>query len=202
MRHLVIMLKEPRPGRVKTRLAKDMGVIDATWWFRHQTQRLISRMSGDRRWQVVLAVAPDPATMGARVWPAHLPRIGQGGGDLGARMTRVFRAMPPGPVVIIGGDIPGVTPTHIWAAFEALGSRASVLGPASDGGFWLIGLKHAGARCPSGLLDDVRWSHRQTLNDTRARLERFGAVALTDMLDDVDTLEDLHRLRSRAPALF
>ncbi|MFW8633994.1 TIGR04282 family arsenosugar biosynthesis glycosyltransferase [Cribrihabitans pelagius] len=89
---LVIMLKEPRPGRVKTRLGRDIGVIPATWWFRHQTAALI-RSLRDPRWQIVLAVAPERA-VASRAWPADLPRLAQGGGDLGARMKRMLQAAP------------------------------------------------------------------------------------------------------------
>ena len=55
-RTLVIMVKEPRPGRVKTRLGRDIGMVGAAWWFRHQTRSLIRRLR-DPRWQIVLAVA-------------------------------------------------------------------------------------------------------------------------------------------------
>ena len=93
---LIVMLKEPRPGRVKTRLGRDIGMGAAAWWFRHQTARLLRRLD-DPRWQLILAVAPDRDGLQSRVWPAHLPRLPQGGGDLGARMARVFRSLPPGP---------------------------------------------------------------------------------------------------------
>lgn len=83
------MLKEPRPGRVKTRLGRDIGMIAAAWWFRHQTQRLLRGLR-DPRWDLVLAVAPDTQGMKSRVWPGDLLRIPQGRGDLGARMTRVL----------------------------------------------------------------------------------------------------------------
>jgi len=143
-RSLVIMLKEPRPGRVKTRLARDMGTIPATWWFRHQSRRLIRRMSGDLRWQTFAAVSPDLA-IHSRFWPSHLPRLPQGAGDLGQRMAGVFHTMPPGPVLIIGADIPGINPDHIEAAFRALGRHDAVFGPAPDGGYWLVGLKRSTA---------------------------------------------------------
>jgi glycosyltransferase A (GT-A) superfamily protein (DUF2064 family) len=87
---LIIMLKEPRAGRVKTRLGKDIGLTAAVWWFRHQVKRLLRRID-DPRWNVVLAVAPDRAGMLRRVWPAHFERIAQGQGDLGDRMARVYR---------------------------------------------------------------------------------------------------------------
>ncbi len=189
---LVIMLKEPRPGRVKTRLGRDIGMVAAAWWFRHQTSRLIRQVQ-DPRWQVILAVAPDRAGLASRVWPAHLPRFAQGGGDLGDRMARIMRVLPPGQVCIIGGDIPGVRKHHIARAFKALGANDAVFGPAPDGGFWLIGLRRTAA-IPAGFLRGVRWSTADALSGSMATLP--GArIALVDTLRDVDTAADLHAAR-------
>ncbi|MDO5756184.1 MAG: glycosyltransferase [Rhodobacterales bacterium] len=186
---LVVMLKEPRPGRVKTRLGQGIGMVPAAWWFRHQTARLLRRMQ-DPRWRLVLAVSPDREGMSSRIWSSHLPRIAQGRGDLGARMARILRG-PQGPTCIIGGDIPGIRPCHIAAAFRALGNHDAVFGPASDGGYWLIGLRR-GAAVPAGFLCNVRWSGPYALSDSIATLP--GArIALVDTLRDVDTIDDLNR---------
>lgn len=185
------MLKEPRPGRVKTRLGRDIGMTAAAWWFRHQTARLIRRLD-DPRWQLVLAVSPDRDGIASRIWPAHLPRVAQGRGSLGDRMARLMRAMPPGPACIIGGDIPGITPPHVARAFASLGRNDAVFGPAPDGGYWLVGLRHPG-RAPAGFLKDVRWSGPNALADSRATLP--GArIAQIDTLADVDTVDDLQGL--------
>jgi uncharacterized protein len=189
-RRLVVMLKEPRPGRVKTRLGRDIGLTAAAWWFRHQTAALLRRLE-DPRWQLVLAVAPDREGLESRVWPAHLPRVPQGRGDLGARMARLLRAGPPGPVCIVGGDIPGITPAHVWRAFRTLGDHDAVFGPAPDGGYWLVGLRRTG-RIPPGLLRGVAWSTEQALAES---IDSLGGlrVARVDTLADVDTAADLPR---------
>ena len=184
---LVIMLKEPRPGRVKTRLGRDIGMTGAAWWFRHQTAHLLRQMQ-DPRWQLILATAPDRATA-SPVWPAHLPRIPQGSGDLGARMARVMRALPPGPVCIIGADIPAIRRAHISRAFRALGDHDAVFGPAPDGGYWLIGLKRSRA-VPPAFLQNVRWSSAYALADSRATLKSHR-IAQIDTLQDIDTAADL-----------
>ncbi|MEC3859769.1 TIGR04282 family arsenosugar biosynthesis glycosyltransferase [Mesobacterium sp. TK19101] len=190
-RHLVVMLKEPHPGRVKTRLGRDIGMVAAAWWFRHQTAGLLRRLR-DPRWQVVLAVAPDAEGLQSRIWPGDFPRLPQGAGNLGDRMARVFRSLPPGPVCIIGGDIPGVRPPHIARAFAALGDHDAVFGPAPDGGYWLVGLK-CSAAVPAGLFDGVRWSSAHALADSVATLAG-KRVALVDELADVDTAADLLHL--------
>lgn len=187
-RTVVVMVKEPRPGRVKTRLARDIGSVTAAWWFRHQSQRLLRRLR-DPRWQIVIAVSPDREGLASRIWPADLRRVAQGPGDLGDRMARVMRLCPPGPVCVIGADIPGVTPAALWRAFCALGQHDAVFGPAMDGGYWLVGLRNA-ARVPRSLFQGVRWSTEHALADTRASLPG-ATVALVDRLADVDTVEDL-----------
>lgn len=182
------MVKEPHPGRVKTRLGREIGMIEAAWWFRHQTQRLLRRLD-DPRWDLMLAVSPDRAGLQSRVWPAHLPRVPQGRGDLGVRMGRLLRGLPLGPVCIIGGDIPGITPAHITRAFKTLGNHEAVFGPASDGGYWLIGLKRV-APPPITLFEGVRWSSEHSLSDTLNSLAGLK-VGLIDKLSDVDKAADL-----------
>lgn len=187
---LVIMTKEPRPGRVKTRLAQGIGTIPATWWFRHQSARLI-RSLRDPRWWIVLAVAPDRAVR-SPMFPADLPRLPQGGGDLGQRMARMLKAAAPyGPVCLIGADIPGITPARIARALAALGSHDAVFGPATDGGYWLVGARHP-ARLPHGLFQGVRWSSEHALSDSVATLTGWR-IAQADTLQDVDTAADLRR---------
>lgn len=195
-RTLIIMVKEPRPGRVKTRLGRDIGHVGAAWWFRHQTRALIRRLR-DPRWQIVLAVTPDREGMTSRVWPADLPRMAQGRGDLGQRMGRAMRAVPKGQVCLIGADIPGVTSAHVARAFAALGRAELVFGPAVDGGYWLVGVQGRHV-LPKGLFQRVRWSSEHALADTLASVSG-RRVATVDMLRDVDSLSDLAATRTPSP---
>ncbi|KUJ84111.1 hypothetical protein AVO45_18190 [Ruegeria marisrubri] len=192
-RTLIIMVKEPRPGRVKTRLGRDIGHVGAAWWFRHQTRALIRRLR-DPRWQIVLAVSPDREGTTSRVWPADLPRIAQGRGDLGRRMGRVLRSVPKGRVCLIGADIPGVTSAHVARAFAALGRAEMVFGPAEDGGYWLVGAQGRHV-LPKGLFQGVRWSTEHALADTLASVAG-RRVATVDLLRDVDSLSDLAATRT------
>ena len=185
---LVVMVKEPRPGRVKTRLGRDIGMVPAAWWFRHQARVVLRRLE-DPRWQLILAVSPDRDGMLSCIWPAHLPRMAQGPGDLGDRMGRILRSLPPGPVCIVGADIPGIQKPHIATAFKALGGHEAVFGPAPDGGYWLVGLKRV-APVPAALFGDVRWSSEHALADTLCAFDP-ARVAIVDILRDVDTATDL-----------
>lgn len=190
MRHLVIMVKEPRPGRVKTRLGADIGMTSAAWWFRHQSARLLRRVGQDPRWRTWLAVSPDVAGMCSRVWPEHIERVPQGRGDLGVRMARIFEVVPPGPCLIVGADIPGIDATRIAEGFDALCRAEAVIGPAADGGYWMIGLRRGARPLPGRLFEAVRWSSKHALADTERTLAPL-TVAHTTLLRDVDTVADL-----------
>lgn len=194
-RQLFIMVKEPRAGRVKTRLGADIGMTRAAWWFRHQCSRLIRSLGRDPRWQTILAVSPDVAGLQSRIWPVHLPRWPQGQGNLGTRMAAIFQSAPKGPVVIIGADIPGITPALIEKAFRALGDYDAVFGPATDGGYWLVGLKRGACPIPANLFENVRWSSEYALADSIATLGT-AHVAMIDSLQDVDVVTDLEMIKN------
>lgn len=185
---LVVMLKHPQAGRVKTRLGRDIGMTASAWWFRHQVARLL-RDIADPRWQIILSVAPDISGMQGRAWPAHFMRMPQGAGNLGVRMARIFRIAPKGPTVIIGGDIPGIRRHHIVDAFAKLGSNRAVFGPATDGGYWLVGLKRS-SPAPRGLFQNVRWSSAHALADSIATMPDYSP-AMIATLQDIDTAADL-----------
>lgn len=184
---LIVIVKEPQPGRVKTRLATDIGDVSAAWWFRQQTRRLI-RNTSDPRWRTVISLAPDAAVSASRCWPPPMERWPQGSGDLGERMHRALARAMPGPALLIGGDIPAVDRAHIARAFRALRGADAVFGPATDGGFWAVGIR--GPRVPSHLFKGARWSSEHALEDVLHGLKDHRVV-LTDTLADVDTIADL-----------
>ena len=183
-RHLVIFLRAPRLGRVKSRLAAGIGALAALRFYRLATARLLRRVARDRRWRCHVWITPDRAAR-RPPWRAAVLWRGQGGGDLGRRMARVFRTLPPGPAVIIGSDIPAIRPAHIAASFRALGDHQAVFGPAADGGYWLVGLRRRPC-LPRRLFERVRWSSEHALADTLAGLPKGLSVAWLETLEDVD----------------
>ena len=190
--HLVVFAREPRLGRVKRRLADGIGMLAALRFYRLTLAGLLRRVGRDARWRVWLAVTPDRAVH-ARVWPSGVQVVAQGGGDLGARMARPLRRLPPGPVVIVGSDIPDIDARRVAAAFRVLGRHEFVFGPAEDGGYWLVGA--ARRRLPRGLFAGVRWSGPHALADTLATLPAGAAVGFVEVLADVDDAESWHRWR-------
>ena len=188
---LVLFAKAPVIGGAKTRLAAGIGKVEA--WRRHRAMsaRIVRKLQ-DRRWQTVLAVSPDRALRRRYpdVWLQHVPRVPQGGGDLGARQGRAFADR--GPVCVIGTDAPDVTRADIARAFNALKRHDAVIGPAEDGGYWLLALN---APAPSKLFDGIRWSHAETRADLKARLCACGLWRIASLrgLRDIEVAEDLKR---------
>jgi uncharacterized protein len=183
------MAKVPAAGRTKTRLARQTDTGTAVRFARHATAAVLQRLGGCAQWSTAVAVTPD-CGVHLRLWPHGVRRQPQGSGDLGARMMRIFRCAAPGPVIIIGTDVPDITPSLIAHAFHALGAHDAVVGPATDGGYWLIGLKRR-PRLPAPFAN-VRWSTPHALADTLANLQGYR-VARVATLPDVDTAEDFAR---------
>jgi len=198
-RHVVVFVKAPRLGQVKSRLAAGIGALPALRFYRETMARVLRAVGRDTRWRTLVAITPLRALHG-QFWDQDLSCLDQGAGDLGRRMARTFRVLPPGPAVIIGSDIPELAPRHVAAAFRALGGHDAVLGPAGDGGYWLVGLKRT-RPVPAGLFERVRWSSPHALADTRAGLPRHFSVALLEALEDVDDIESYRRWRARRDRL-
>lgn len=185
-RHLVIFTRLPRFGAGKRRLAAGVGPVQALRFQRVMLTQTFRHLGADPRWITWLAVTPDRSGP----WPPQFGILPQGAGDLGQRMARVAKALPPGPVLIIGADIPGVTTSEIARAFRALGGCAAVFGPATDGGYWAVGFR----RRPRFVdpFRDVRWSTEYALSDSLANLAG-ASVAMLDVRDDVDDAASLAR---------
>lgn len=190
---LCIFVKAPQAGAVKTRLAATIGataaaeLAEAFFW---DTLALAERLASVH---VVVALSGDerllPALRGrVDLWP-------QGDGDLGARLERnLRRALAQSErAVVVGTDSPGLPVEYLTRAIAALETHDAVLGPADDGGFYLIGTK----ACPRGLLAGLPWSADDTREKTLARLQERGmTVALLPPWFDVDQMTDLARLRA------
>lgn len=185
----VILLKAPRAGQVKTRLAAAIGPTAATAAYRQLVTIICQNL---RDWpDVELRHAPDDAAAELRQWLASGWTLApQGEGDLGERMRWAFAehfAAGAQRVVMIGADCPWIQPADLTTAFAALQHSDLVLGPATDGGYWLIGLKAVQSELFRGML----WSTSSVLAETEARANRMGlAVVRLRTLSDVDTAED------------
>jgi rSAM/selenodomain-associated transferase 1 len=185
---VIVFARAPRLGTVKRRLARDIGDRAALRFHRATLTTLLRTLHAARRFHVVLAITPDRA--GFRFHP-KTPRLNQGHGDLGARMTRALRRHRR--VALLGCDIPEANAADVTAAFRHLGTADAVFGPATDGGYWLIAL---GPRRPADLFGAARWSTEHALEDT-LRQFRHHRVAFLRPLSDVDTATDYHRHRTK-----
>lgn len=183
---LIVMAKSPQAGRVKTRLARDIGSTKATRFYRTCLRHTLLRLGRDRRWRTLLAVTPDrpPCPVAS---PGAAP-MSQGSGDLGRRMQSLFRRVAPGLAIIVGGDIPAIDAAAIARAFRLLASADAIFGPTEDGGYWLVGLRRRPR--PLSPFNGVRWSGPEALADTLANL-KGSKLAFAARLRDVDRAEDL-----------
>ncbi len=174
-------------GRVKTRLAREVGAVRAAAFYRSTSKAVLARIGRRGAWRTELGVTPDSAVTSAAL-PRGFPRRAQGNGDLGERMQRVMDLSSPGPIVVIGTDVPSIKSQHIQSALKALGAHDAVVGPSPDGGYWLVGLKRR-PRVPRAFAH-VEWSSEGTLEQTLANLSGLN-VARVASLPDVDEARDL-----------
>ena len=191
--HLVLFARQPLLGKTKSRLAADIGAIAAHKFYRNTLHETAWYLGRDHRWKTWLTATPDSSAINKCLWPIppNITLFGQGKGNIGTRMSRVFNTLPAGPIVIIGSDIPEIQKSDIQAAFKALGHNNFVFGPAIDGGYWLIGANRA-TTLPMNLFKNVRWSSLNALSDTLVNIpKRFRFQLITKRLD-IDDGEAWH----------
>lgn len=193
-RAVLVFVRAPELGRVKTRLAAVVGPGAALRVYRRLAEHTLREAAALAGEGVGVRVHHTPADAGdaVRAWlgpgPAYLP---QADGDLGRRMEDAFaRAFADGAerVVIVGSDLPDVSASLLRRAFAALDDHPAVLGPARDGGYYLLGL----SRMTDGLFDGIAWSTPEVLPATLTRFRAAGvAPAMLEALADVDEVQDL-----------
>lgn len=195
---VVVFGREPVPGRVKTRLAREIGAARAAAVYAILLERTLeqARLSG---LDPVLALA-EPPSLGWRP-PVPVPVEPQTGSDLGSRMAASFSrhfARGAEVVVLVGSDCPALRAEHLRTAAAACRSADVVLGPALDGGYWLVAQRAPGA----DLFTGVPWSSPATLDATRRRIAALGVCHRElEVLRDVDDSESLDSALSWAGAV-
>lgn len=196
MRALGIFAQAPVPGRVKARLAAEVGPSTATEVYWRSGRQVVSTLLG-AGYRTVVWYAPASEAGFVREWLDDLGRFElrpQGGGSLGGRLTAAFlRHFRDGAdrVVIVGTDCPGIDRRLILDAFGALGAADVVMGPTLDGGYYLLGL-----RSPEPLLfHNISWTSGAVAAQTRTRAQALGLrVRTLRPLRDLDTERDARLL--------
>jgi rSAM/selenodomain-associated transferase 1 len=187
------------PGSVKTRLAADIGDERAAALYRVFVETTLQRLSRLAARRELCIWPPDRRQEFLSILPPGWDLSIQSEGDLGRRMAEFFdRAFALGSrrVVLVGSDTPSLPTSIVERAFKLLEATEVVLGASLDGGYYLIGSKD---RTPA-LFDRIAWSTPAVWDQTMAALERAGmrrggGFAVTPHFGDVDTLDDLRRLR-------
>lgn len=173
----------PIPGSAKTRLIPRVGAEGAAAIHRRLVERTIATTAAAGL-PLVVRTTGAPASR-FEDWLGDVELAEQGDGDLGERLARV-----PAPAILLGGDIPDLTPAHLRAAAEALHHDPVAIGPASDGGYYLLAY-----RVPVPFLfDDMPWGTDAVYTETARRLEACGVgYRVLAPLHDCDRPEDLDR---------
>ena len=188
---LLVFARAPRPGEVKTRLARTLGDERAAALYRRMGRLVIDGVARAPA-TVTVCFTPDGAGQELREWlgPEAARYWPQGSGDLGERMSRMFdRALDASSrAVVIGTDAPAVDEHTIRRALQALDSADVVLGPSRDGGYYLLGLR----RPRPELFTDIRWSTGSVMLETVDRATDAGlVVTFLEVESDIDTAADL-----------
>jgi len=184
---LLIFTKNPEKGKVKTRLAATVGDDRALLIYKSllaHTRGVAKSISAKRLLFYSETIAKDDA-WASTDFEKHL----QHSGDLGERISAAFETgfQEGGPVLIIGSDCPQLSASIVNDAFAALKKHDFVLGPAMDGGYYLLGMQ---AFSPS-LFQDIAWSTAEVAQETRKKIEILGASCHElPILSDIDYEED------------
>lgn len=192
---LLIFIKNPRPGRVKTRLARTLGDVEALRIYRfllEKTRRAALAVAAERWLLYSDEIEPDDE------WPVpDFTKLVQEGADLGKRMARSFQqafAAGASKAVIIGSDCPELKGDRIAEAFARLDAADFVLGPTTDGGYYLLGMKQP----EPAVFQGVAWSTPAVLEQTLAIIRALGrSPALLPTLPDIDTGDDWRAYQQR-----
>ena len=200
---LIVFVKEPRAGAAKTRLIPALGAEGAAELYRLLAEEEIRRtipLEGDYR--RLFFYAPREAGHRMAEWLRGETLVPQEGPDLGARMAAAFdEAFRRGAsrVAIIGTDVPFVSRETVLEAFRALDDHDLVIGPAHDGGYYLLAVD----RPRHALFQGIAWSTGSVLAATVERAGTLGlAVRLLEPMRDIDTLDDLRAERARLAPLL
>jgi rSAM/selenodomain-associated transferase 1 len=203
---LIVFLKYPEPGQVKTRLAKDIGDEKACAIYKLLAEGVMKNIfsKNPMDFDVHIFFTPADKENEIRDWlNPHLNKdqgaeaqfIPQEGYNLGERMSNAFKQTLQGKgykrSTIIGTDCPGIDTTLIEDAFEVLKGKDIVIGPCKDGGYYLLGM----SRLVLDLFVDIDWSTDRVFNQTIEKIQKNNlSFGILKTLADIDTQEDLYCL--------
>jgi len=199
---LILFAKYPEPGRVKTRLAKSIGDIQAASYYKEFLKRIAEKLEGlrDKHEILVYYTPPNKKSGIKKVIGSSFKFFPQTGSDLGERMQNAFmESFRSGfeRVIIIGGDSPTLPPEYIERAFEYLREGTTVvIGPSRDGGYYLVGMKKGlNILSPHSIFSNISWGTSDVLPTTLDRLKSANpSYRLLPEWYDIDTVEDLKLL--------
>ncbi len=194
---LIVFVKYPNPGKVKTRLAKKIGNERATYYYSLMAKQIIDQVSQSDNYSTTIFFDPPEKEKKVIRWLGNGIKkfMPQSGANLGKKIANSFEQVISSGArrsIIIGTDCVEVTKEIVNRAFELLGRADVILGPTEDGGYYLLGLK---CFAPE-LFENIDWSTERVLNQTLDRInEKNLSYELLEKLKDIDTVNDLAELQ-------
>jgi rSAM/selenodomain-associated transferase 1 len=190
---VALFIRHPIPGRVKTRLAHDMGDENACGLYQAMVNDILSNIKASKLPVLLFHDGLDAIGLPQNWIDASCEVIPQQGGTIGEKMSAAFVQLFAAnirQVIMIGSDIPGLDSKLLRAASKALGKFDAAIAPAVDGGYCLIALDENSYR--SRIFQDIEWSTGRVLHSTLERFEECGLpVKLLESRQDIDTCDDL-----------
>ena len=186
---LVMFAKYPEPGKVKTRLSRDIGKEKACEVYKSFLSSLIKQhKNNDYDFYIAFTPANKASYFKKLVGNNIFP---QKGSDLGFRMLNTFKKLNEyQKIIIIGSDMPDLSKRIVKKAEYELNFNDIVLGPSYDGGYYLVAMKK-----PHDIFSKMKWSHKNVLKNTLARINKQKlSYKLLNKKHDIDTVQDLKRL--------
>jgi rSAM/selenodomain-associated transferase 1 len=198
-RCLLFFIKNPEKGKVKSRLAAVIGDDSAVSLYKNLVAQMLSTLK-EGTFPLYICFFPKSAQTPIKNWLGREYRyVPQNGKDLGERMRNGFIdgfAMGYKRVVLIGSDIPDLPMKYIEEAFKSLKEVDAVIGPAFDGGYYLIGFNQS--TFSPQVFEGIAWGTKTVFDETMKKLKRFRRVVYTlPYQRDIDTAEDLKRLKGK-----
>lgn len=186
---LLLMLKAPRAGLVKTRLARGIGDREALRIYRLLVESQLGRLPVD--WPVEIHFTPSDATWEMKQWLGEAyTYFSQADGDFGNRLIQVLTgtfARGAKSAILLGGDCPELTTKTLEEAYEQLETSDIVIGPATDGGYYLLGVKNV----HHFIFEEISWStehvYRQTVESARTHGLKISTLEMLSDIDDLDS---------------
>jgi rSAM/selenodomain-associated transferase 1 len=197
--NILLFVKHPENGGVKTRLAKDIGDTAAVSLYKCFVEDILSSLQSINA-RIWICYYPESARDDMAVWlGSSYFYVLQKGGNLGKRLQHCFKSsFDKGfeKTIVLASDIPEISENIINNAFQCLEYKDAVIGPSYDGGYYLLGFNKKSYA--TQIFDDIPWSTNLVYEETLGKIEAYKLrYSVLDKINDMDTIDDIRKFSIR-----